>query len=69
MKPKPKYAIEVLTYKGSTIWVQRGRLFYTKEEADLAVHEFTDKSHPGGCWQDARVREAKDFEIQDWEDS
>jgi hypothetical protein len=65
MNPKPKYAVEVRPYKNSP-WVQRGRLFYTKEEADLALYEFTDKS-PTGPWYEARVREAKAIEIQEWE--
>lgn len=63
-RQNPKWAIEVQPYKDS-LWVQRGRLFYTREEADIAVHEFTDGS-PSGPWAGARVREAHPWEIKRW---
>lgn len=63
---EPKWQIEVQPYKDS-LWVQRGRLFYTREEADIAVAEFTDGSDTGP-WAGARVTKASKWAVQRWED-
>ena len=56
------YKIVVQPYKGS-LWVQRGKLYDTKEEAEKDLPYFTDGTETGP-WAGAKVEPCKDWEIE-----